>query len=118
EKGAYLGAIVSLATADRSASEEALEFIDALIESADISEDQASLIRHAATSEIADSDLKQFLDILKSSELRFSLVSDVITFSQADNDYSEEEQHKVQEIAEYLGVNREQLSLLNQFTNK
>ena len=51
EKGAYLGAIASLSTADRSASEEELDYIDALIESAEISEEQASLIRHAATAE-------------------------------------------------------------------
>ena len=118
EKGAYLGAIASLATADRSAGEEEMEYINALIESAEISEPQAELIRHAATSEVADADLERFLDILKNSELKFSLVSDVIAFAQADQNYSEEEQEKVIQIAGYLGVNEEQFSVLNQFTQK
>ena len=118
EKGAYLGAIASLATADRIASEEELEFIEALIESAEITHEQAALIRHAATTEIADDDLQKFLDVLKTSELRFSLVSDVMAFAQSDNNYSEEEEHKVEEIARYLGVNQQQLSVLDQFTKK
>ena len=40
EKGAYLGAISSIATADHSASEEEIEYIMALADSADLSEDQ------------------------------------------------------------------------------
>ncbi len=118
EKGAYLGAIASLATADRIASEEELEYIEALIASADINNEQAALIRHAATTEIADEDLKLFLDELKNSELRFSLVSDVIAFANSDKNYSEDEEQKVKGIADYLGVNNDQLSILNQFTQK
>jgi uncharacterized tellurite resistance protein B-like protein len=118
EKGAYLGAIASLATADRSAGEEELEYINALIESAEISEQQAELIRHAATSVVADTDLEKFLDVLKTSELRFSLVSDVIAFAQADQNYTQQEQEKVKQIAAFLGVNEEQYSVLDKFTQK
>jgi hypothetical protein len=49
EKGAYLGAIASIATADRSATEEELTYIDALCESANLTPDQSILIRQAAT---------------------------------------------------------------------
>ncbi len=118
EKGAYLGAIASIATADRNASEEELDYIKGLIDSAGISTDQSALILHAATTDIADEDLEKFLQILKTSELRFSLVSDVIAFAQADNDYSEAEQHKVQQIASYLGINDEQVNVLKDFTTK
>ncbi|MEO7266076.1 MAG: TerB family tellurite resistance protein [Ferruginibacter sp.] len=118
EKGAYLGAIASLATADRIASEEELEYIEALIASADINNEQAALIRHAATTDIADEDLKRFLDELKSSELRFSLLSDVIAFANSDKNYTEDEEQKVKAIADYMGVNNDQLSILNQFTQK
>jgi len=118
EKGAYLGAIASLATADRTASEEELSYLDALTESANISEEQGSLIRQAATTQMTDEDLKRCLDVLKTSELRFSLVSDVIAFAQADQSYSEEEKQNVEKIAQYLGVNQEQFSVLDQFTKK
>lgn len=118
EKGAYLGAIASIATADRAAGEEELAYIDALIESANISDEQSQLIRDAARSEVSDADLERCLDVLKTSDLRFSLVSDVIAFSQADQSYSEEEKQTVEKIASYLGVNQQQFSVLDQFTKK
>ena len=118
EKGAYLGALASIATADRTATEEEIAYLQALCESANLSEDQTNLIREAATTEISDDDLRRFLDVLKTSDLRFSLVSDVIAFAESDQSYSEEEKQKVQLIAQYLGVNQEQFSLLDQFTKK
>ncbi len=118
EKGAYLGSLASLATADRHATAEELDYLKALMDSSGISEDQAALIMHAATTEVADEDLHKFLQILKKSELRFSLVSDVIAFANADNDYSEAEQQKVKQIASYLEVTEEQLGVLNEFTDK
>lgn len=117
EKGAYLGAIASIATADHSASEQELLYIEALAESADLSDEQMAAVRRAAT-ELSDEELKRCLDILKGSELRYSLVSDLIAFAEADQNYSEEEKQSVQKIAQYLGVNQEQFSLLNQFTKK
>jgi len=118
EKGAYLGAIASIATADRSASEEELSYIEALSESANVSAEQSKLIRDAATAEMSDEDLKRCLDVLKTSELRFSLVSDVIAFAESDQSYSDEEKQTVQKIAQYLGVNQEQFTVLDQFTKR
>jgi uncharacterized tellurite resistance protein B-like protein len=118
EKGAYLGAIASIATADREASEEELAYLEALSESANLSDQQKKLIVDAAQSKMADDDLKRCLDVLKSSELRFSLVSDLIAFAESDQSYSEEEKQTVQKIAQYLGVNQQQFSILDQFTKK
>ncbi|MES2891015.1 MAG: TerB family tellurite resistance protein [Bacteroidota bacterium] len=118
EKAAYLGAIASVATADRSASEEELAFLDALSRSANLSEDEANAVRQTASSQMTDEELKSYLDVLKNSELRFSFVTDVIAMAQADQDYSDEEKQNVQGIAEYLGVNQEQFSVLDQFTKK
>lgn len=117
EKGAYLGAIASIATADRAASEEELLYLEALAESADLSDEQMAAVQRAAT-ELSDEELKHCLDVLKGSELRFSLVSDLIAFAEADQNYSAEEKKEIQEIAQYLGVNKEQFSLLSQFTHK
>ncbi|ANE52776.1 TerB family tellurite resistance protein [Flavisolibacter tropicus] len=118
EKGAYLGAIASLATADRSATEEELAYIEALCEGAELSEEQKGLIQKAAMEPMADDDLKRCLDVLKNSDLRFSLVSDLIAFAGADQNYSEEEKQNVEKVANYLGVNQQQFSLLDQFTKK
>lgn len=117
EKGAYLGAIASLATADKTASEEEIQYIEALAASAALSEEQEQAVKRAAT-ELSGAELERCLEVLKSSELRFSLVSDLIAFSQSDANYSEEEKQSVAKMAGYLGVNKEQFSLLDQFTKK
>ncbi|HEU4607026.1 MAG TPA: TerB family tellurite resistance protein [Chitinophagaceae bacterium] len=117
EKGAYLGAIASIATADREASQEELEYIAALCDAAALSEPQKTSVVRAAT-ELSGKELTQCLDILKNSELKYSLVTDLMAFAKADNNYSEEEQEDISEIAEYLGVNQHQFSLLNQFADK
>ncbi len=118
EKGAYLGAIASLATADRNASEDELEYINALCQSANLSDDQTKLIAHVASTPVTDDDLHSFLDVLKTSDLRFSLISDLIAFAQSDKDYSEEEEQTVGKISQYLGLNQQQFSVLDQFTKK
>lgn len=91
EKGAYLGAIASIATADRQATPEEIEYLSALAESAGLSEEQKEAVIKAAN-EISDDDVLRCLDVLKTSDLRFSLVTDVIAFAKTDNNYSEEEQ--------------------------
>lgn len=117
EKGAYLGAIASIATADRQASEEEQEYISALADSAELSEAQKAAVMQAAT-QISSEDLKHCLDILKNSELRFSLITDMIAFAESDQNYSAEEKASVEKIAQYLNINPEQYSVLNQFVQK
>lgn len=117
EKGAYLGAIASIATADHIASEEEVEYITQLAESTDLSKEQQQGVVRAAQ-ELSGNELIRCLDILKSSDLRFSLITDLMNFGQSDKDYSKEEKKKVERIADYLNINREQFSLLDQFVNK
>ena len=117
EKGAYLTAIASIATADTQVSEEEIEGIQALCQSADLSDAQTAEVLSAA--ETTDSEkLRRSLDIIKGSELKYALVTDLISFAKLDSDYSEAEQKSVQSISEYLGVNQNQFSLLNQFTDQ
>ena len=117
EKGAYLGAIASIATADRQASEEEIEYITALADSANLSEAQRDAVIQAANG-VSNEDLKRCLDILKGSELRFSLVTDMIAFAESDQNYSAEEKASVEKIAQYLNINQQQYSLLDQFVKK
>lgn len=117
EKGAYLGAIASIATADRTASEEELEYLGNLADSADLSEDQKDAVIKAGT-EMSGDELKRCLDILKNSDLRFSLITDMISFAESDQNYSQEEKTNVEKIAQYLNINQQQFSLLDQFVKK
>jgi len=117
EKGAYIGAIASLATADRRATEDEIEYLTALCQAAKLSTEQTEAVIKAAN-EISAEDAKRCLDVLKNSDLKYSLVTDLIAFAKADNNYSEDEKQHVQQMASYLGVDQKQYSLLDSFAQK
>lgn len=117
EKGAYLGAIASIATADKTASEDELAFLDAMADSAQLSPEQKETVRRAAT-ELSGEELQQCLDILKGSDLRFSLVTDLMAFAESDQNYTPQEKANIEKIAQYLNINQNQFSLLDQFVQK
>ena len=117
EKGAYLGAIASIATADRQATEEELGYIRELCDAANLSGEQTALIEQSAT-ELSGEELNRCLDVLKGSDLKHSLVTDLIAFAKSDNNYSPEEEAGIKQISDYLGVSEQQFSLLDQFAQK
>jgi tellurite resistance protein len=117
EKGAYLGAIASIATADREASPEELQYIENLCDAAQLSPQQKQVVLEAST-ELKGEELNRCLDVLKKSELKYSLVADLMAFAKSDNNYSEEEQQYVAKISEYLGLDQKQFSLLDQFAEE
>jgi uncharacterized tellurite resistance protein B-like protein len=117
EKTAYLGTIASIATADRQATEEELSYISGLCEAAGLSSNQSATVQNAAA-DVSGSELTKNLDVLKNSNLKFSLIADLMTFAKSDNDYREEENESIHKIAEYLGVDQHQFSLLDQVADK
>jgi uncharacterized tellurite resistance protein B-like protein len=117
EKGAYLGAIASLATADRQASEDELTYIQELAQAAELSPEQQEVVRNAATG-LSGEELSRCLDVLKNSQLKYSLVTDLIAFAKADQDYSEAEEQSIQKISSYLGVSQQQVAALDDFAEQ
>ena len=117
EKGAYLGAIASIATSDREASEEEMTYIRELCDAAELTEAQKGLIVRAAT-ELTGEELTRCLDVLKDSDLKHSLITDMIAFAKSDNNYTPEEQAGIKQISDYLGVSEQQFSLLDEFAQK
>jgi uncharacterized tellurite resistance protein B-like protein len=111
EKTAYLSAIASLATADRQASAPENEFLQRLAQQAGLSAGSAQQVL-AAAQDSTNQTIQQNLDQLKNSDLRFSLVTDLISFARADGAYSNNEEAMVSKMAEYLGVNQEQKATL------
>jgi len=107
EKTAYLSAIAALATADRQASAPEAEFLQRLAQQAGLSDGATRQVLAAADS--ADNrTVQQSLDQLKGSDLRYSLVTDLISLARADGNYSAGEEEMVSKMAAYLGINPEQ----------
>lgn len=117
EKGAYLSAIASIATADSVASQQEIDYLTHLCDAADLSDSQKQLVINAAK-DASGTGLKGSLDLLKGSDLKYSLLTDLFAFAKSDGSYSEAEQQSVQKIATYLGVNETQLGLLGQVAEK
>ncbi|RYY61661.1 MAG: TerB family tellurite resistance protein [Chitinophagaceae bacterium] len=117
EKGAYLSAIASIATADTEASETEIDHLTHLCEAADLSETQQQRVLQAAQS-TSEQDLAESLDVLKSSDLKYSLLTDLFAFAKSDGNYSEAEQQHVHQIATYLGIDDTQYGLLGELAEK
>jgi uncharacterized tellurite resistance protein B-like protein len=111
EKTAYLGAIAALATADRKATAPEAEFLQRLAQQAGLS-DQATRQVLAAADSADNQSVQRDLDALKGSDLRFSLITDLISFARADGSYSNDEEAMIGRMAQYLGVNPEQKQTL------
>ena len=111
EKTAYLSAIASLATADRQASPAEGAFLQALCQQAGLSAGSTQQVS-AAAQDSTNTSIQQHLDVLKGSDLRYSLVTDLISFSRADGAYSNDEETMVGKMSEYLGINQQQQQTL------
>lgn len=111
EKTAYLSVVAALATADRQASPPEAEFLQHLAQQAGLSQSAAQQVL-AVAQDANNQSIQQNLDQLKGSDLRFSLVTDLISFARADGAYSNDEEAMVSKIANYLDVNSEQKATL------
>ena len=111
EKTAYLSAIASLATADRQASPAEGQFLQALCQQAGLSAESTQQVSASAQS-ASNEGIQQHLDVLKNSDLRYSLVTDLISFSRADGAYSNDEEAMVDKMSQYLGINQQQQQTL------
>ena len=107
EKTAYLSAIASLATADRQTSGAEGQFLQALAQQAGLSGGATQQVL-AAAQDASNQSIQQHLDVLKGSDLRFSLVTDLISFARADGAYANDEEAMVGKMSQYLGINAEQ----------
>ncbi|TPE42580.1 TerB family tellurite resistance protein [Pontibacter mangrovi] len=117
EKGAYFCVLATMASADGNASDEELEFLDMMGEAAELPENLRQEVEQVAKNPSQIS-LQKCMDVLKNSTLRFSLVTDIISFAKSDGKYTQEEQQRIEEIATYLGVDHKQYSLLEEYVNK
>jgi uncharacterized tellurite resistance protein B-like protein len=117
ERAAYITAIASIATADQSASEQEEAYIGNLADAAGLKDNEKQQVFTAAR-ETSGASLKNALDILKTSELKYSLVADLIAFAEADSNVAGQEKQHIASIASYLQINADQLQALNEYVKE
>lgn len=111
EKTAYLSVVASLATADRQATQEEGEFLSQMAQVMGLSQQGVQQVQQAAQDSSNES-IKGNLDQLRNSNLRYSLVTDLVSFARADGAYSNDEEAMVSKISAYLGVNQQQVQTI------
>ncbi|WP_181304937.1 TerB family tellurite resistance protein [Rufibacter sp. XAAS-G3-1] len=117
EKGAYLGALATIASADGHVSEDEITFLQLMSEAAELPENLQQEVLSIAKNPSQIS-LQRCLDVLKGSPLRFSFVTDIISFAKSDGQYTPDEQQRIAEVSNYLGIDQKQFSILDQFVDK
>ncbi|WBA41257.1 TerB family tellurite resistance protein [Hymenobacter canadensis] len=117
EKAAYLSVIASLASADREASATEIEFLQQLAHEAGLSGGATQQVLSAAR-DASNETIKSNLDALRNSDLRYSLVTDLISFARADGAYANDEEAMINKISAYLGITPQQTQTLNQVVDQ
>ncbi|MFC1849556.1 TerB family tellurite resistance protein [candidate division CSSED10-310 bacterium] len=114
EKKAYLCIVASLASADREVSDDEISNLRKLCKKVGL--DARSMGEVLAAAEDPDSaPLQEYLKQMAESELRFTLVTDMLFLAYADEKYSQDEREVVARIALELKVNSEQLSAIENY---
>lgn len=117
EKTAYLAAVASMATPEDKASEEEEQYLSDLCEEAGLNpRDKREVIMEAR--DPRNDGFERHLDFLRSSDLKFSFVVDVISYAKADGHYSEDEKKKIYRMADRLGISIEQYNALLEYVEK
>ena len=114
EKAAYLGVIASVATADRIATDDEIDYLISLADTAGI---DVEVVEDAAKDNL-NLRLSEYLDNLKQSDLRYALITDIISFAKNDGKYTTEDEEKIKNISLYLGISNQQSEVLNSVVEK
>ncbi|EMR02133.1 tellurite resistance TerB family protein [Cesiribacter andamanensis] len=117
ERGAYFAALATIASADGTASAEELEFLQLMAEAAELPENMHEELVYVARNP-SQLNLQKCLDILKTSPLRFSFITDIISFAKADGQYTAQEKKHIEDMAAYLDINQKQFSILDTYVSK
>jgi uncharacterized tellurite resistance protein B-like protein len=117
EKGAYLSALISIATSGREGTEAEISYIRDMCRQMQISSQAAALIEQEANT-ASNGNLPNYLAALKTSELKYPLIADLISYARSDNQYTPEEEQSVERIAAYLNIDHNQFVAVNHLVDK
>ena len=117
ERAAYIAAVASMATPEDKASSEEEQYLSELCDEAGLNQrDKREVIMEAR--DPRNNGFERYLDFLRSSDLKFSFVVDVLSYAKADGHYSEAEKKKIHRMADRLGISIEQYNALYEYVEK
>lgn len=114
ERKAYLCLVASIASADNKVTDDEIKNVRELCKKVAL-DGQSTGIVLAAAEDPRTAPLKQCISLLAKSELRFTLLTDMLFLAYADNNYAPEERSVIADFALELKVNSEQLSAIEDY---
>jgi len=112
ERVDYMTIIASMAGADVSLAPEEMAKLRELCRALELPERETQRILDTAHRPTAS--VERHLDALKSSPLRFALLSDCLSLAYADGEYAKSERKEIASLAKALDVSDEQLAALEE----
>lgn len=118
EKSAYIGAIASIASNNKPITEDEANFIRTLCRSINLpSEKETAILQEATASTTSHVHIWQYLEILKNSPLRYSLLVEIISAAKADSQYTLDEEDLIRQFGEVINITQLQSGVLAHFVS-
>jgi uncharacterized tellurite resistance protein B-like protein len=117
EKSAYLTLLASVATADHENSEGEVAFMQQMCSVSNISEKSANDVTEAMTNP-SSVDFPTHIANLKNSELKFSLIADIVNMMNADGDMDADEMAHVNKLNQALDISQNQFDVVREYVQK
>ena len=117
QRTAYLVFLASVATADHENSEGEIAFMQQMGAVSQLSEASLQQVNEAMSNPSAVN-YTAHIEALKDSELKYSLITDVINMLHADGDTDQEELAHIQRLNTALGINEQQFNVMKQYVNQ
>ena len=117
ERTAYLTLLASVASADYENSEGEVAFMQQMCSMAQVGESGIQEVTNAMQNP-SGVNFATHINALKNSELKFSLVADILNMVNADGDTDAEELAHIKRLNAALGINEEQFGVMDQYVQK
>ena len=117
EREAYLALVASLAGVDGEVADEEIGKLRKLCKRAKLGPRALGDVIGVAE-DPSSAPLGEYVERLKMSELRFSLLTDLYALAASDESVSEQEKREIADMAEVLGVENEQREAIQGFTEE
>ncbi|MGF1534466.1 MAG: hypothetical protein ACFCUI_12240 [Bernardetiaceae bacterium] len=112
---AYLSVLAGIATADHQNTPEEVAFIEQMAAAAELSDNGWKMVQTALSN---PSNIRPQLEQLKDSDLKFSLLTDVLNLCYADGSMDEKEAAQVAQITDVLAISQAQFQTIMQYVQK
>ena len=114
EKVAYLSVVASMANADGQVTDEEISHLRKACKNVELDPTGIGAVI-AAAEDPSQAEIKKYMESLSSSELRFTLLTDIFYLAYADNKLTDDELENIGKIGSSLKIKVDQIAALRKY---